>query len=251
MREHQFDVEEAGLRPKASRIEEPVTNHVGRAAAEGRHDVLGEAGMMGLQRAAGNSAVSSMVEDEPSPVHDVISSGGRPLEPDVRADMEGRLGADFGDVKVHDDAAAHRSAQAVNAHAYTVGSNVVFQRDKYDPGSDAGRVMLAHELTHVVQQRSGPVDGTPTSGGIKVSDPSDRFERDAAASAERVMSAPAPAQPVPPTSVQTAAVQRDVDEAPPVQRAEAPEEEEEETAQGSFVQRVAAEGEEQEEEPAG
>ena len=109
--------------------------------------------------------------------------------------MEGRLGQDFGDVRVHDDAAAHRSAEAVNAHAYTVGSNVVFQRDKYDPGSDAGRTMLAHELTHVVQQRSGPVDGTPTGGGIKVSDPSDRFEREAAANAERVMSAPAPAQP--------------------------------------------------------
>ena len=205
---------------------------------------------MGLQRAAGNSAVSSMVEDEPSPVHDVISSGGRPLEPDVRADMEGRLGADFGDVRVHDDAAAHRSAQAVNAHAYTVGSNVVFQRDKYDPGSDGGRTMLAHELTHVVQQRSGPVDGTPTGGGIKVSDPSDRFEREAAANAEQVMAAPAPAQPAPPTVAPAAAVQRNADDdAPPVQR-QAPEEEEEETAQGSFVQRQAAE-EEQEEEPAG
>jgi hypothetical protein len=252
MREHQFDAEESGLRPKASRIEEPVTDHLGRAAVEGRPDVLGEAGMMGLQRAAGNSAVSSMVDDDPSPVHEVIGSGGRSLEPDVRADMEGRIGADFSDVKVHDDEAAHRSAQAVNAHAYTVGSNVVFQRDKYDPGSDAGRVMLAHELTHVVQQRSGPVDGTPAAGGIKVSNPSDHFEREAAANADRVMSAPAPAQPPAPAPVQPSAVQRDADEeAAPVQRAEAPEEEEEETAQGTFVQREGAPEEEQEEEPAG
>ena len=248
MREQKFDHEEAALRPKASRVEDAVTDHVGRAAAAGRPDVIGEDAMKGLQRTAGNSAVSSMVEDERSPVHDVVGSGGRPLEPDVRADMEGRLGADFGDVKVHDDAAAHRSAQAVNAHAYTVGSNVVFQRDKYDPGSDAGRTMLAHELTHVVQQRSGPVDGTPTDGGIKVSDPSDHFEREAAANAERVMSAPSPSQPAAPTSVQTTAVQRDADEASPVQREDAPEEKDEETAQGSFVQRVAAEGEEQEEE---
>lgn len=252
MREHQFDAEESGLRPKASRIEEPVTDHVGRAAVEGRPDVLGEAGMMGLQRAAGNSAVSSMVDDDPSPVHEVIGSGGRPLEPDVRAEMEGRIGADFGDVKVHDDEAAHRSAQAVNAHAYTVGSNVVFQRDKYDPGSDAGRVMLAHELTHVVQQRSGPVEGTPTAGGIKVSNPSDHFEREAAANADRVMSAPAPAQPPAPAPVQAAAVQRETDEeAAPVQREGAPEEEEEDTAQGTFVQREGAPEEEQEEEPAG
>jgi len=251
MREHQFDAEEAKLRPKGSWIDEPVTEHQGRAAAEGRNDVLGEAGMVGLQRAAGNSAVSSMVEDEPSPVHDVVSSGGRPLEPDVRADMEGRLGNDFGDVRVHDDSAAHRSAESVNAHAYTVGSNIVFQRDKYDPGSDAGRTMLAHELTHVVQQRSGPVDGTPTAGGIRVSDPSDHFEREAAANAERVMSAPASAEPAAPspTTAAPAAVQRDaVGEAPPVQRQEAEEEKEEETAQGSFVQRATAEGEEQEEE---
>ena len=79
----------------------------------------------------------------------------------------------------------------MNAHAYTVGSNIVFQRDKYDPGSDAGRTMIAHELTHVVQQRSGPVDGTATGTGVRVSDPSDRFEREAAATAERAMSAPA------------------------------------------------------------
>jgi len=53
--------------------------------------------------------------------------------------------------------------------------------------------MLAHELTHVVQQRSGPVDGTPTSAGVKVSDPGDRFEREAAANAERIVSMPSPA----------------------------------------------------------
>ncbi|RYP83283.1 DUF4157 domain-containing protein [Nocardioides guangzhouensis] len=248
MREHQFDAEEAALRPKAGRIEDPVVDHQGRAAAAGRSDVLGESGLVGLQRAAGNSAVSSMVEDEPSPVHDVISSGGRPLEPDVRTDMEGRLGADFGDVRVHDDSAAHRSAQSVNAHAYTVGSNIVFQRDKYDPGSDSGRTMLAHELTHVVQQRSGPVEGTPTAGGIRVSDPSDRFEREAAANADRVMSASAAAEPAPPAPAPAASVQRDAsEEAPPVQRQEAEEEKEEETAQGTFVQRA---GEEEEEETA-
>jgi hypothetical protein len=140
----------------------------------------------------------------------------------------------------------------VNAHAYTVGSNIVFQRDRYDPGSDTGRTMLAHELTHVVQQRSGPVDGTPTAGGIKVSDPSDRFEREAAANAERVMSAPAPVAPSGPASVAAAAapVQRDVaSDAPLVQRAEASakdEEEEEPTAQGSFVQRQEAPEEEEE-----
>ncbi|WUH92732.1 DUF4157 domain-containing protein [Streptomyces sp. NBC_00433] len=157
-----------------------------KAAASGRTDVLGAGGMLRLQRALGNGAVTALAEDE-SPVHDVVGSGGRPLEPEVRGDMEARLGQDFGDVRIHTDSAAHESAQSVNAHAYTVGSHVVFQRDAYDPGSHQGRTTLAHELTHVVQQRSGPVDGTDAGGGVRVSDPSDRFEQEASATAARVV----------------------------------------------------------------
>ena len=242
MRDHSFDAEEVALRPKSARLDEHVTDQMGRAAAEGRSDVLGGAGLLGLQRAVGNSGVTSMLEEERSPVHDVISSGGKPLEPEVRADMESRLGHDFGDVRIHDDGAAHSSAQAVNAHAYTVGSNVVFQRDQYDPSSQDGKVMLAHELTHVVQQRTGPVDGTSAPGGINVSDPSDRFEREASANAERVMSGPAPAAPAQaPASIQRHAADDSL------QREGAPEEEEEQV-QGAFVQR--AEDEEEAEETA-
>ncbi|HEY7044444.1 MAG TPA: DUF4157 domain-containing protein [Nocardioidaceae bacterium] len=240
MRDHDHVSEESLLRPKGARIDDPVSAELGRAAAERRSDVLDGAGMLDLQRTAGNSGVSALLDEDHSPVHDVIASGGHPLDSDTRADMESRLGHDFGDVRVHDDGAAHESAKAVNAHAYTVGSNVVFQRDRYDPSSDAGRLMLAHELTHVVQQRSGPVDGTSAPGGIKVSDPSDRFEREASANAERVMATPASAPTAGPVA-QTAAVQRDVDDqAPPaVQREDAPEEkeDEEEPVQGAFVQR--------------
>jgi hypothetical protein len=188
MREHAFDTDEAALRPKSGRIESPVTDGMGLAAAEGRTDVLGSAGILGLQRTAGNESVTSMLEEGRSPVHDVLSSGGQPLDADTRTDMEGRLGHDFGDVRVHDDGAAHDSARAVNAHAYTVGSHVVFQRDHYDPSSDAGRTMLAHELTHVVQQRQGDVDGESRGGGIKVSTPDDKYEQQAEATADAVMS---------------------------------------------------------------
>src|SRR5207302_209876 len=135
----------------------------------GRTDVLGASGLLGLQRAVGNSGVGSVVEEERSPVHDVVSSGGgSALDPSTQTDMESRFGQDFGDVRVHTDGAADASARSVNAHAYTVGSNIVFQRDQYDPSSDSGRHMLAHELTHVVQQRSGPVDGTDAGGGVRV-----------------------------------------------------------------------------------
>ena len=148
-----------------------------KAVAAGRPDVLGHSGMLGLQRAAGNSAAAGAVEEERSPVHDVVSGGGAPLDDGVRADMEARMGQDFGDVRVHTGDTADASARSVSAHAYTVGSNIVFQRGSYDPGSSSGQTLLAHELTHVVQQRTGPVDGTPAAGGVSVSDPSDRFER--------------------------------------------------------------------------
>lgn len=206
-----------------------------RAALSGRLDVAGPAGVAGLQRVAGNSGASALMDEDRSPVHNVIGSGGSPLPADLRTDMEGRFGHDFGDVRVHHDGAAHDSAKSVNAQAYTVGSDIVFQSGKYDPASDAGKHMIAHELTHVVQQRSGPVDGTDAGGGVKISDPSDRFEREAVANADRVMASPAPA-------AAPAGAQR-VAENAAVQRQEEPAEEEE-TAQ-TFVQRQDEEAEEE------
>lgn len=232
MRTHDHEAEGGReLRPKGARIELEDPGLAYRAAAAGRTDVLGPAGLLGLQRAIGNAGVSSLVsEEERSPVLDVVGSGGgSPLDTETRTDMESRLGHDFSDVRVHTDSRAHDSAKAVNAHAYTVGSNVVFQRDKYDTASTEGRTMLAHELTHVVQQRSGPVDGTPAGGGVQISDPSDRFEREAADNADRVMSGTAPAAVSP--------------AGPAVQRQEG----EEEAVQGAFVQRE--EGEEEEAPP--
>lgn len=239
--------------------------------------MVGASGMRLLQRTAGNGAIGAMVqrsrsgaaesaaeqaeqadqanqaerteqaglaEEQRSPVHDVVSSGGSPLDTDTRTDMESRMGADFSDVRVHHDSAAHESAKGVGAHAYTVGNNVVFQRDAYDPGSPQGRTTLAHELTHVIQQRNGPVEGTEAPGGIRVSDPSDRFEREAVANADRVLSDPAPAPAAPVSAPAPAA-------ASAVQRA-ATEDEDEQPAdvQGSFVQRAAEKqpGEEEEEE---
>lgn len=80
---------------------------------------------------------------------------GVPLEPALRADMEARFGENFADVRVHDDAHAHRSAAALQASAYTVGGHVVFSRDRFAPQAAPGRRLLAHELAHVVQQRRG------------------------------------------------------------------------------------------------
>ncbi|MFE9458474.1 DUF4157 domain-containing protein [Streptomyces californicus] len=121
-----------------------------------------------------------------SSVHDVVRSPGRPLDQATRADMESRLGADFSDVRIHTGSAANASAAEVGARAYTSGNHVVLAAG----GGDAHT--LAHELTHVIQQRQGPVSGTDTGNGLRVSDPSDRFEREAEANARAVMSRPAP-----------------------------------------------------------
>lgn len=249
MHSHDYDQPDAdSLRAKSARAETPDPALLYKAAAAGRTDVVGSRGILALQRAVGNSGLRGMAEEERSPVLDVVSSGGgQPLEEPVRADMEGRLGHSFSDVRVHTGDAAHDSAASVNAHAYTVGSNIVFQRDKYDPGSDTGRTMLAHELTHVVQQRSGPVDGTATGTGVRVSDPSDRFEREAAATAERAMSAPA-APAAQRAEGGSAVVQRQAEDAA-VQRED--EDEEKETAQGSFMAGAVVQRDEAEEEESG
>src|SRR5713101_1171520 len=204
------------------------------ALMHGRADALTPAAVMHLQKTAGNATVSAALEEqEPSLVRDVVGSGGgSPLDRDTRGFMESRLGADFSDVRVHTDGKATESARSVQAHAYTVGNDVVFQSDKYAPESESGQRMLAHELTHVVQQRSGPVDGTPAAGGIKVSHPSDSFEQAAESTADRVMSSQAVS---PPTTGASSSVQRAG-------------EEEEEPLQGTFVQRAAAPEEEEAEE---
>ncbi|MFI6421380.1 DUF4157 domain-containing protein [Streptomyces sp. NPDC050842] len=121
-----------------------------------------------------------------SAVHDVLRAPGRSLDEATRTDMESRLGADFSDVRIHDDSAARTSAAEVGARAYTSGNHVVIG----DGGND--KHTLAHELTHVIQQRQGPVAGSDTGSGLRVSDPSDRFEREAEATANRVMAGARP-----------------------------------------------------------
>jgi hypothetical protein len=91
--------------------------------------------------------------EAPPIVHAVLRSPGRPLDAATGAFMEARFGWDFSRVRVHSDGAAAQSAEHLNADAYTVGSNVVFGPGRFSPRSHEGRRLIAHELTHVVQQR--------------------------------------------------------------------------------------------------
>jgi hypothetical protein len=110
-----------------------------------------------LQRAAASSvpAVSSGLADAPAHVGDVLGSGGEALDASTRVYMESRFGHDFAAVRIHRDAGAAASARAVATHAYTVGRDIVFASGQYTPETTAGRRLLAHELSHVLQQRDG------------------------------------------------------------------------------------------------
>ncbi|HEU5317667.1 MAG TPA: DUF4157 domain-containing protein, partial [Chloroflexota bacterium] len=99
---------------------------------------------------------------------------GRPLDDSVRAPLEGAFRTDFSDVVVHTDGQAAALSRSLSARAFTAGSDIYFGDSAYDPGSAGGRELLVHELTHVVQQRSGSGTGT-----IEVSDPRDGAELEA------------------------------------------------------------------------
>jgi hypothetical protein len=121
-------------------------------------------------------------EDVPPIVYDVLRSPGRPLDEGVRTDMAQRFGgADFSEVKIHTDGRASESAEAVNARAYTVGKSIVFGDGEFSPSTGMGRSLLTHELAHTLQQSK-----TIPTQRLVVSDPQDRAERVAAATARTI-----------------------------------------------------------------
>lgn len=91
------------------------------------------------------------------------SSAGQALPPSVRVPFEQRFGLDFSKVRIHTDSRAAESAQALRARAYTQGADIVFGAGQFRPQSGEGRHLLAHELTHVVQQSAGRPRSPPSS----------------------------------------------------------------------------------------
>jgi hypothetical protein len=116
------------------------------------------------------------------------AGGGSSLSSDVQSHLEEGLGADMSGVRVHTDSQADSMAKSVDAVAFTTGNDIFFSEGSYNPGTTDGMRLLAHEATHTVQQSQGPVSGSPTAGGVSVSDPSDSYEQAAERSAEAVVS---------------------------------------------------------------
>jgi Holliday junction resolvase-like predicted endonuclease len=130
------------LELEADRVAEQVTSMAAAPAGTS----AGRGGLRTTRRP------DTSMEPAPASVTRALANSGRPLEPELRQDMELRFGHDFSRVRVHADVAAGQSAKDVNAHAYTVGNDVVFGEGKFVPERHDGRLLLAHELTHVVQQ---------------------------------------------------------------------------------------------------
>ncbi len=119
----------------------------------------------------------------PQIANDALARAGQPLDARTRASFEPRFGFSFANVRVHADGEAAAAAQAVDARAYTVGAHIVFDRGAYEPHSARGREVLAHELTHVVQNARS---AAPTGPAEHVGEPDAAAEREAESAARRV-----------------------------------------------------------------
>jgi hypothetical protein len=128
------------------------------------------------RRADGHGTRSDGLESAASASGLLHQESGQPLDAVTRAFFEPRFGRDFSNVRVHTNKAAGESARSINAHAYTFGSNVVFAPGKYNPHSIDGRSLLAHELSHTIQQGPAAFAGPEASRTIARSAPAQEAE---------------------------------------------------------------------------
>jgi Domain of unknown function (DUF4157)/L,D-transpeptidase catalytic domain len=168
---------------ESSGLPRPAPLLLQRKCSCGQHTIGGECEtcrrkQTTIQR---HSTGTSFAPSLPPVVTDVLHSSGRSLDVGTRSFLEPHFGRDFSQVRVHTDAQAAESARSVSADAYTVGNHVVFGAGLFQPNQPQGVRLLAHELTHVVQQNAGAVQDYGTSTTI---DPSPHLEAEAQRAAE-------------------------------------------------------------------
>jgi len=153
---HQFGLVSPRAKLAISQPADPLEQEADRAASQVMQKAIPENDLIppGVSRHVPRHEIEpaeSTIEAE-SLVRSEIASGGAPLSAMTRREMESMFGHDFSQVRIHADSASAESARSVNALAYTVGSDIVFGAGRYAPGTRDGDRLLAHELTHVVQQ---------------------------------------------------------------------------------------------------
>jgi hypothetical protein len=191
-----------------------------------RHDAGAEAeasGLSSLQQQVGNQAVQRLLaqrrdtgpaklDEETADRVNRERSGGEALDGAVQAQMNASLGQDFSNVRVHNSSESDALNQQLGAKAFTTGPDIFFREGAYEPHTSQGQELIAHELTHVVQQNSGRVG---SGSGMTVNAPDDTFEQEADALSKAVTGSESPA-----------AVQRQAEEGL-LQKQDMPEEQEE------------------------
>ncbi len=151
-----------------------------------------------MQQTVGNAAVQrflaqrqsegpSEVEDETAGAIRSKRGSGQSLDGDIAAKAGGVMGQDLGDVRVHTDSQSDNLNKQLGAKAFTTGNDIFFRSGAYEPGSSDGQRLIAHELTHVVQQGASP---PAVQGKMTVNDPNDQYEAEADKVADVVMSQP-------------------------------------------------------------
>ncbi len=254
----------AALLPATRPVHQVVRTHadvVARAAHT--HPSLAQQPLLQLQRRYGNQHVQRVLAlaraendhatvspTSPSTVEanveqdiDRARGGGQTLDQGVRGQMESAFGADFSGVRVHTDTRADALNQSLNARAFTTGGDIFFRQSAYSPGSSSGRELIAHELTHVVQQTGA------THAKLVVNQPGDRFEQEADQAARAVIQREQQPKSVQrqaeeDESVQAKLVQRQAEEDEPVQaKVIHRQAEEDEPVQTKLLQRQAEEDE--------
>lgn len=231
---------------KLGRVPKPAKSE---PAAEQRADPGEQNALASLQQQVGNRAVQRLIaqrsggegayelDDDTAGRIKNQRGGGQPLDANVQAQMSAATGGDYRDVRVHTSGEAHELNEQVNAEAFTTGNDIFFREGAYRPDTSSGQELLAHELSHVDQQRSGRVGGGSGSGKMTVNAPDDSFEQEADTIAGQVTNAAAA------PSVQRAAPEEEEPLQGKLQRQEVPEEREEEV-QAKHLQRAALEEEE-------
>lgn len=145
--------------PEAEEEEPLQSKRLQRQAEEDEEEEMPQAKLLQLQEeeedAQAKGAGTSVAPAQFSSQLNGLRGGGRPLPETERAFFEPRFGVDFSSVRVHEGGQAAQMARSIQAKAFTVGRDVVFGSGQYSPGSSQGRKLLAHELTHVVQQGGG------------------------------------------------------------------------------------------------
>lgn len=128
------------------------------------------------------SLCHNKVTEVPAVVHEVLRSPGQPLDPETQSVIELCFGHEFGHVRVHSDSKAAKSAQMFNAKAYTLGEHIIFGQNQYVPESPSGKRLIAHEVTHVIQQTQKVND----QSNFEVTGESDSSEAEARGAATTV-----------------------------------------------------------------